>query len=156
MRAPMTAQAIPSLSIIAMTWDGTALRTYVNGTVRITTTATGATTMLATTQAPLIIGCNPENMACFNGWFDEFRVWNIARTDQQIMGAVFERNGPRVFWFSEEYRQLQKVLDGFFPGLVVRIIGSDEGQRIFLVSTYSDRQPVIYKWVDLEKRRLAW
>ncbi|HET7542356.1 MAG TPA: LamG domain-containing protein [Polyangiaceae bacterium] len=69
---------------VAMTWDGTALRTYVNGTVRITTGASGSTTMLATAQGPLRIGCNPENKACFNGWFDEFRIWNIARTDAQI------------------------------------------------------------------------
>lgn len=67
--------------------DGTALRTYVNGTVRITTNATGTATMLATLQGPLVIGCNPENLACFNGWFDEFRVWNVARTDQQIMSS---------------------------------------------------------------------
>jgi len=72
---------------IAMTWDGTALRTYVNGVVRITTAATSATTMLATRAGPLIIGCNPENSACFNGWFDELRVWNVARTDQQIMAS---------------------------------------------------------------------
>jgi hypothetical protein len=71
---------------IAMTWDGTAMRTYVNGTVRLTDNATAAVPMLATKQGPLIIGCNPENSACFNGWFDEFRVWNVARTDQQIMG----------------------------------------------------------------------
>jgi hypothetical protein len=70
---------------IAMTWDGTAMRTYVNGTVRITDNATTANPMLATRTGPLIIGCNPENNACFNGWFDEFRVWNVARTDQQIM-----------------------------------------------------------------------
>ena len=70
---------------IAMTWDGTAMRTYVNGVVRLTDNATTATPMLATKSGPLIIGCNPENSACFNGWFDEFRVWNVARTDQQIM-----------------------------------------------------------------------
>jgi hypothetical protein len=70
---------------IAMTWDGTAMRTYVNGVVRLTDNATTATPMLATKAGPLIIGCNPENSACFNGWFDEFRVWNVARTDQQIM-----------------------------------------------------------------------
>ncbi len=69
---------------IAMTWDGTAMRTYVNGMLSITSNATAATPMLATLQGPLIIGCNPENSACFNGWFDELRVWNVARTDQQI------------------------------------------------------------------------
>jgi acetyl esterase/lipase len=72
-----------------------------------------------------------------------------------IVGAVFDRNGPHVVWFSENYRTLQKILDGFFPGLVVRIIGSDEAQRLFLVSTFSDRQPPVYNWVNLEKRTVG-
>jgi len=68
-----------------------------------------------------------------------------------VVGAVFERNGPRVVWFTEEYRKLQKVLDSKFPGLVVRIVSMNDAQTRFLVSTYSDRQPPIYSWVDLEK-----
>jgi len=72
-------------------------------------------------------------------------------TTLAIVGAVFERNGPRVVWFTEGYRQLQKVLDGFFPGMVVRIISMNEAQTRFLVSTYSDRQQPVYSWVDLEK-----
>ncbi len=70
----------------------------------------------------------------------------------QIIGVMFERSGPQAVWFSQEYRALQKILNGYFPGLVVRIIDSDEAQKLFLVATYSDRQPVIYNWVDLEKR----
>jgi len=73
----------------------------------------------------------------------------------RIIGAIFDRKGPQVVWFSEEYRALQKILDGFFPGLVVRIIGSDEAQKIFMVATFSDRQPVVYNWVDLEKRTVG-
>ena len=65
-----------------------------------------------------------------------------------VIGAVYERNGPNVVWFNETYRALQKILDGFFPGVVVRILGSDEAQKIFLVATFSDRQPVIYSWVE--------
>jgi dipeptidyl aminopeptidase/acylaminoacyl peptidase len=70
----------------------------------------------------------------------------------EIIGAVFERSGPHVVWFNDDYRNLQKILNGFFPGLVVRIIGSNEAQNLFLVATFSDRQPVVYNWVDLEKR----
>ncbi len=69
-----------------------------------------------------------------------------------VLGAIFHRDGPRTVWFSEEYRGLQKVLDRMFPGLVVQLHGSDVEQRIFLVSTYSDKQPVIYHWVNLETR----
>ncbi|MEI9950115.1 MAG: LamG domain-containing protein [Pseudomonadota bacterium] len=69
---------------IAMTWDGTALLTYVNGKLGITSNGMGGTTMLATAAGPLMIGCNPENKACFNGLFDEFSVWSVARTATEI------------------------------------------------------------------------
>ena len=82
----------------------------------------------------------------FNGWIYHHPV------TRHILGATFERNGPRMTWFSEEYRNLQKVLDGYFPGVVVRIIGSDETQNLFLIATFSDRQPTIYSWVDVAKR----
>ncbi len=74
---------------------------------------------------------------------------------QEIIGAQFQRNGPRTVWFNEDYRNLQKIIDGFFPGVVARIYGSNEAQNLFLVATFSDRQPVIYNWVDLEKRTVG-
>jgi hypothetical protein len=72
---------------IAMTWDGTALRTYVNGTARITSMGGNGITMLATASTPLTIGCNPPIFNCFNGYFDEFRVWTVARTATEIMDS---------------------------------------------------------------------
>jgi len=72
---------------------------------------------------------------------------------QVIIGAFFDRNGPNVAWFTDEYKTLQKILNNFFPGQVVRIIGSDEAQKIFLVAVFSDRQPAIYNWVNLETRQ---
>jgi len=71
---------------------------------------------------------------------------------RDILGVAFERNGPRTVWFNEDYKNLQKILDGFFPGVVVRIISGNEKQTLFLVATFSDRQPTVYSWVDLEKR----
>lgn len=82
----------------------------------------------------------------FNGWF-----YRDPQT-RSIAGAVYERNGPQMTWFTDDYKQLQKILEGFFPGMVVRIIGSDEAQKLFLVETRSDRQPSIYSWVNLAKR----
>lgn len=83
----------------------------------------------------------------FNGW--TYR--NPANGD--LLGAIFEKGGPRVYWFNEEYRALQKILDGMFPGVVVRIYGSDDHHKIFLVATFSDKQPVVYHWVNLETRQ---
>ena len=68
-----------------------------------------------------------------------------------IVGAHYDRDGPNVVWFSEAYRNLQKLVNGLFPGQKVDILGTDEGGKMMLISTYSDRQPPIYSWVDLEK-----
>ena len=69
-----------------------------------------------------------------------------------IFGARFERNGPAAAWFNSDYVQLQKVLEGYFPGLIVRLIGADDSGRILLVETFSDRQPASFFSVNLEKR----
>lgn len=71
---------------------------------------------------------------------------------RNIVGAVFDRNGPQMAWFDESYHRLQKNMESSFPGLLVRLIGSNEAKTLFLVATYSDRQPVVYRWVDLEKQ----
>ena len=86
----------------------------------------------------------------------DFDGWLYRRpATREIVGAVYERNGPRVTWFTEEYHNLQKILDGYFPGLVVRIIGSDEAENLFLVYTFSDRQPASYYWIDLQQRKVG-
>ena len=72
---------------IAMVWDGTNLITYVNGLAKITTVGTGGITALATAQSILTIGCNPTNNQCFNGLFDEFQVWNVARSATDIQNS---------------------------------------------------------------------
>ncbi len=69
---------------IAQVWDGNNVLVYVNGQLKITAPGTGGTNALATAQSILTIGCNPSNNACFNGLFDEFRVWNVARTASEI------------------------------------------------------------------------
>ncbi|MDD2765714.1 MAG: prolyl oligopeptidase family serine peptidase [Opitutaceae bacterium] len=69
---------------------------------------------------------------------------------QDIVGVYYDRVGPEVVWFSEAYRNLQKVVDRQFPGLMVRIINTDETGKMVLLRTFSDRQPETYHWVDLE------
>jgi acetyl esterase/lipase len=69
----------------------------------------------------------------------------------EIIGAFSQREGPHMVWFTDIYSNLQKKLNENFPGLFVQIIGSNQAQNIFLVATYSDRQPVIFSWFDLEK-----
>lgn len=68
----------------AMVWNGTNVITYVNGAPKITVSG-GGTTMLATAQTQLTIGCNNPRFSCFNGYIDEFRVWKVARTAAEMM-----------------------------------------------------------------------
>jgi hypothetical protein len=75
---------------IAMIWDGTAVKTYVNGALRITSMRAGAPAALATGRSTLSLGCNPTNKLCFNGMFDELRIWNVARSAAEIM-ATFDK-----------------------------------------------------------------
>ena len=72
-----------------------------------------------------------------------------------IVGAVFQRAGPQVVWFHPTYAKLQEALNGFFPGVIARLIGSDETGAILLVSTFTDRQPPIYQWVDLATKKVG-
>jgi acetyl esterase/lipase len=69
----------------------------------------------------------------------------------EIIGAYSQRDGPSGRWFIESYRSIQKVLNATFPGVFVQIIDSNEAQTLFLVGTYSDRQPMIYHLVDISK-----
>lgn len=88
----------------------------------------------------------PEKSYDFVGWpyYDP--------VSYEIIGAISEREGPHTVWFNDLYANLQKMLNGYFPGMVVRLMGSNQAQNLFLVQTYSDRQPPVYSWVDLEKR----
>ena len=67
---------------VAMTWDGTTLKTYVNGALKLSKTNAGS--QLATTSSALTMGCNPPINNCFNGLFDELRVWNVDRSASDI------------------------------------------------------------------------
>jgi acetyl esterase/lipase len=69
----------------------------------------------------------------------------------EVIGATAQREGPHTMWFNDFYQKLQGTLNHSFPGLVVRIIGSNEAQDYFLVAVFSDRQPAIFNWVDLKR-----
>jgi Concanavalin A-like lectin/glucanases superfamily len=80
--------AAPLWFHVAMTYDGanTTLRTYVNGALEITTKPLDNTKLL-TTASPFYLGCNPPYYGCFSGLFDELRIWNVRRSDAEIMAA---------------------------------------------------------------------
>jgi dienelactone hydrolase len=83
----------------------------------------------------------------FNGWLYRDPV------SHNIAGVIYDRIKPKVVWFPQAYRDLQKAVDGLFPGTdtVVRILGNDEEDKgMVMIGTYSDRQPMSFHWVDLK------
>ena len=72
-----------------------------------------------------------------------------------IVGAVYNRSAPKSVWFHPTYAKFQEVLNGFFPGVIARIVGNSEKGDLLLVSTASDRQPPVYQWVDLTDKKVG-
>ena len=80
-----TALAVNTWTHLAATYDGSALRLYVNGNLTRTTAKTGAIT--ASTGA-LTIGSDPFYGQYFAGLIDEIRIYNIALTQAQIQSDM--------------------------------------------------------------------
>lgn len=74
----------------AMTWDGTRVQAYVNGTLRasMAAPANSSQKVLKTGSSPLTIGGYPGENAYFAGLIDEFRVWNVARSASDIASTM--------------------------------------------------------------------
>lgn len=79
----------------------------------------------------------------FTGWVYRDPV------SHEVIGAGSELDGPHFEWFNDIYDHLQTQLNALFPSVVVRILGSNDAQTFFLLETFSDRQPPIYRWMDL-------
>jgi dienelactone hydrolase len=71
----------------------------------------------------------------------------------QILGAFGQNTKPFSVWFDEGMRNIQAQVDKMFPGQIVRILGTDEDHKTVLLSSYSDRQPAIYSWANLETHK---
>jgi Concanavalin A-like lectin/glucanases superfamily len=76
-----TANPVNAWTHVALTYDGAALRLYVNGTQAATRAATGA---IQTTTNPLWIGGNTPYGEYFQGLIDEARVYNRALSQTDI------------------------------------------------------------------------
>jgi dipeptidyl aminopeptidase/acylaminoacyl peptidase len=85
----------------------------------------------------------------FTGWLFRHPVTH------EIVGLHNNTSGPRTVWFTDGYRNIQKALNAFFPGKIVEVIDSNKEGNRFLVDVFSDTQPPIYYWVDLEKHILG-
>jgi PKD repeat protein len=77
-------------SHLAVTWDGTTLRLYVNGSQVASTPVTGS---LANSNGPLDIGGNGVWSEYFSGLIDEVRVYNRALAATEIQADMKEPVG---------------------------------------------------------------
>lgn len=78
---------------IAGTYDGQNLKVYINGILMDTQTQSGS--ILTSIGKPLNIGENPEwNGRVFLGKIDEVRIWNIARSENQIKNNMLDTISP--------------------------------------------------------------
>lgn len=70
---------------LALTYDGTSLKAYKNGTL-VTSTATSGG--LYNNGNTLVLGRHPGQNYFFNGTVDAVRVWNVARSCYQINSTI--------------------------------------------------------------------
>jgi hypothetical protein len=87
----------------AVSWDGTAIRAFVNGVQMAMKSGTPST--LATASSVLVIG--GYNGAYFNGYIDEFRIWNVARSAADIASTMHQtlvgnETGLTAYWKFDE------------------------------------------------------
>ncbi len=71
---------------IAVTYNGTTRRYYVNGVLDLTSTANNGP--LVSNAANLGIGADATTAYRFSGYLDEVRVWNVVRTQAQIQANL--------------------------------------------------------------------
>lgn len=97
---------------VAGTYNGQTMRIYVNGTLR---GEQSASTLINVRQADILIGNFDVIQRRFDGLIDEVRIWNIARTQDEIMSTMNTRlsgaeSGLVAYWPLENGSG-QRVLD---------------------------------------------
>lgn len=86
----------PSLNAwhhLAATYDGATIRLYINGVQAASSARTGSITINAN---PLALGNQTGYAEYFGGSADEFRIWNVARTQVQIQANMNKELDPSV------------------------------------------------------------
>ncbi len=86
---------------VAATYDGKMMRAFVNGVER---GSKAPTDVLATTQTTVKLAWSPYTDAHFDGVLDEVRIWNIARTADEIKNSMSVRLTGNEPWLVAYWR----------------------------------------------------
>jgi hypothetical protein len=122
--------AYPSLNAwhhLAATYDGAEMRLYINGTLAASRAQTGSIT---TNGNPLTLGNQLGFAEYFGGIADEFRVWNVARTQSQIQAGMNKELDPTTqTGLVSYYRMNQGIAAGANSGLttIIDLRGTNNG-----------------------------
>ncbi|MFQ5641824.1 MAG: LamG-like jellyroll fold domain-containing protein, partial [bacterium] len=84
---------------VALTYDGSTIRTYINGNLFHAATGSGPITDHpgSVNLDEFRIGARQGNNDHYAGLVDEVRVWNIVRTEQEIQETAGTTLGPEVY-----------------------------------------------------------
>ncbi len=85
---------LPSRNVwyhLAATYDGSAIRIYLNGIMVNSLAVTGT---ISTNANNLVFGNQPGFSEYFGGYADEFRVWNVARSQTEIQNNMNKQLDP--------------------------------------------------------------
>jgi len=86
---------------VAATYDGASFHGFVNGSEQ---GAHPLTSVLATAQTVVRLGWSPFTDAHFDGMIDEVRLWNVARTAEEIKRTMSERLTGNEGWLVAYWR----------------------------------------------------
>src|ERR1700741_3620737 len=92
--SPPPALAVNAWSHVALTWDGSIMRLYINGVEAANKARTGT---LQSTTTPLRIGTNSPYGEFFQGLIDEVRIYTRALSAAEIqtdMSTPIGQTGP--------------------------------------------------------------
>lgn len=72
----------------------------------------------------------------------------MSRHYRAPVGVSYNADKPSVKWFSEEYTQIQSLLDRTFPDTVNLLVSASHDETRMVVSSFSDRHPAFFHLLD--------
>lgn len=140
---------------IAGTFDGNLMRIYVNGQLEGTQNNPGTIT---SSSVPMLFGAEPQEglvISHFKGQIDEIRIWNYARTGEEIMqfmNIALKGNEPGLvrYWnFDEGSGQVVHDIVGYQNGQLGEIESPDTFDPTWSLDSapvfFNVFLPIIYK-----------